>query len=297
MNIKQLEVFVAIATSGSFLKGAEAACITQSTVSQHIATLEELCGVRLLDRTGRGAILTEAGKILLVHARHVLKALNETEQAMLGFRQADGVELRIGGSTIPGTYLLPKAIATLRTSAPGIIVKVEIGDSREILEKLVKEEIELGIIGTSADNALFTAKALGHDEIILVARKGHHWCGRTDITTAEFLLEPIVLRESGSGTNDAVEAALRQQGIKTGDLMVTATLSSSEAIKQAVLAGCGVAFISEMAVRHELKNRKLARIKPAGLTITRTFSLVQRKGRTLSPAATAFSSILQKMNQ
>ena len=91
MNIKQLEIFVTIATTGSFSKGAEAACITQSTASQHIAALEDICGVRLLDRTGRGAMTTEAGKIMLVHARQVIKSLKETEQAILQFRQADGV--------------------------------------------------------------------------------------------------------------------------------------------------------------------------------------------------------------
>ncbi|MDD2853601.1 MAG: selenium metabolism-associated LysR family transcriptional regulator [Desulfuromonadaceae bacterium] len=295
MNIKQLEIFVAIATSGSFSKGAEAACITQSTVSQHIATLEDLCGVRLFDRTKRGAIPTEAGKIMLVHAQQVLKTMKETEQAILKFRQADGVELCVGGSTIPGTYLLPKAIAALRVYTNGIIVRVEIGDSGEILEKLVEEQIEIGIVGSTVVNKLITAKVLGHDEILLVARKGHRWCGRNNIAPEDLLREPIILRGQSSGTNDVVDTALRQHGIKTSNLMVCSTLSSSEAIKQAVLADCGVAFISEMAVRQELKHRELVAIKLSGLTITRSFSIVHRKGRTLSPAATAFLRILEQV--
>lgn len=296
MNIKQLEIFVTIAATGSFSKGAEAACITQSTASQHIAALEDACGVRLLDRTGRGAVTTEAGKIVLIHARQVIKSLKETEQAILQFRQADGVELCVGGSTIPGTYLLPKAIAALRATDPGISVKAEIGDSSEILEKLIEEHIEIGIIGSTADGKQFTTEALGHDVILLVARKGHHWCGRAAVQPEELLKEPIIMREKGSGTNDVVDAALRQHGIKAGDLMVCATISSSEAIKQAVLADCGVAFISEMAVRGELKQGELVPINLAGLTITRSFSVVRRKGRTLSPAAAAFSLILRKVN-
>ena len=295
MNIKQLEIFVTIATTGSFSKGAEAAYITQSTASQHIATLEEMCGVRLLDRTGRGALLTEAGKIMLVHAQQVLRSLKETEQAILQFRQADGVELCVGGSSIPGTYLLPKAIAELRASDPGITVHAEIGDSREILAKLSEEHIEVGIVGSTADDKLFTSEALGHDEILLVARKEHRWRRRSDLQLEELLTEPIIMREKGSGTNDVVDATLRQHGIKTGDMQVCATISSSEATKQAVLAGCGVAFISEMAVREELKQGKLIPIHLAGLTITRSFFLVHRKGRTLSPAAAAFISIVQKV--
>jgi len=295
MNIKKLEIFVAIATTGSFSKGAEKVCISQSTASQHIAALEDSCGVRLLDRTGRGVIPTEAGKIMLVHAQQVLKSLQNTEQALLRFRQADGVELCVGGSTIPGTYLLPKAIAALRASAPGITVTVEIGDSRQILAKLVEERIEMGIVGTTADDKLFTSEALGHDVILLVARKGHHWCGRTVVQLEELLTEPIIMREKGSGTHDVVNAALRQFGIKTSDLMVSTTMSSSEAVIQAALAGCGVAFVSEMAVRGDLKRGELVAIKLSELTISRRFSLVHKKGRTLSPAAKAFSQALGRV--
>ena len=295
MNIKQLEIFVTIATTGSFSKGAEEACITQSTASQHVAALEESCGVRLFDRTGRGAIATEAGKIMLVHARRVIKSLKETEQAILQFRQADGVELCVGGSTIPGTYLLPKVIAALHTSDPGIRVKAEIGDSSEILAKLIDENIEIGIVGTTADDKRFTTEVLGHDQILLVAGKGHLWCGRESIPLEELLREPIVMREKGSGTGEAVNAALRQMGIKPDDLLTCATLPGSEAIKQAVLARCGVAFISEMAVRGELKRGELVSISLSGLSITRGFFLVHRKGRTLSPAAVAFSVILRQL--
>lgn len=296
MNIKQLEIFVTVATTGSFSKGAEAACITQSTASQHIATLEDLCGVRLLDRTGRGAIPTGAGKVMLGRAQQVLKSLKEAEQAILQFRQADGVELCVGGSTIPGTYLLPKAIAALRTSDPGITVKVEIGDSSEILAKLLAEQIEIGIVGTAADHKQFTSEALGHDEILLVARKGHSWSTRTGVRPDELLTEPVIMREKGSGTTAVVDAALKLHGIKVEDLIVSTTLSSSEAIKQAVLAGCGVAFISEMAVREELKQGDLVPVHLEGICITRSFSLVRRKGRDLSPAATAFSLVLRKVH-
>lgn len=285
---------MAIATTGSFSKGADAACITQSTASQHIAALEDFCGVRLLDRTGRGAKPTEAGKIMLAHARKVSKALKDTEQAILQFRHADGVELCVGGSTIPGTYLLPKAIAALRSSAPGIRVKVEIADSSEVLARLIDEYIEIGIVGTTADDKRFTSETLGHDKILLVARKGHRWCGRSAVLMKELLEEPIILREKGSGTSDAVNEVLWQQGIKPDCLQVCTALSSSEAVKQAVLEGCGVAFISEMAVCGELLRGELVAINLSGITVTRSFSMVHRKGRTLSPAAVALSTMLRR---
>lgn len=295
MNIKKLKLFVAIATTGSFSKGAEMACITQSTASQHMAALEESCGVRLLDRTARGVMTTEAGKLLLVHAQRVIKSLKETEQAILQFRKAEGVELCVGGSTIPGTYLLPKAIAALRASDPGIRVKVEIGDSREILARLAEECIEIGIVGSTADEGYCAVEPLGQDEILLVARKGHPWCRRAAIQVDELLKEALIMREKGSGTGDVVEAALKLRGVKPKDLRICTTISSSEAIKQSVLAGCGVAFISEMAVRHELKHGELVSINLSDLRITRSFSLVHRKGRDLSPAAAAFARVLRQM--
>lgn len=295
MNIKKLELFVAIVSTGSFSKGAEAACITQSTASQHIAALEEGCGVRLLDRTGHGVIPTEAGKIMLVHARRVIKTLKEAEQAMVQFRKAEGVVLSVGGSTIPGTYLLPQAVAALRASSPGICVKVTIGDSYEIIANLAEELIEIGIIGTTADETLFTHETLGHDVILLVARKEHPWCRHADIPLAELVKEPIIMREKGSGTNDVVDTALKQRGIRRNDLKICATMTSSEAIKQAVLAGCGVAFVSEMAVREELKQGELVAINVSDLSITRSFSLVYRKGRTLSPAAISFLSTVRQV--
>lgn len=295
MNTKQLEVFVTIATTGSFSKSAEAACITQSTASQHIAALEESCGIRLLDRTGRGALPTEAGKIMLAHAQQVIKSLKEAEQAMLRFRQADGVELCVGGSTIPGTYLLPKVIAALRANDPGIRVKVETGDSSGILARLADESIEIGIVGTAPDDKRFTAETLGHDEILLVAWKGHRWCGRKSVQLEELVKEPIIMREKGSGTSDAVAGVLRQHGVSLDDLVACVTLPGSEAVKQAALEECGVAFISEMAVRGELKRGELVAINLAGIAITRSFSLVQRKGRTLSPAAVAFTNMLRQL--
>ena len=296
MNIKQLEIFVSIVTTGSFSKGAEAACITQSTASQHVATLEDLCSVRLLDRTGRGVMPTEAGKVLLFHAQQVLRSLKETEQALLRFRQAEGVELSVGGSSIPGTYLLPKAIAALRRTDPGLTVKAAIGDSSDILAKLLSEQIEIGVVGRVADDRQFSSETLGNDEILLVASRRHPWSERREVQAEELLTVPVIMREKGSGTNEVVAAALREQGIRTADFKVSATMSSSEAIKQGVLADCGVAFISRMAVIEELKQGGLASITICGMTITRTFFLARRKGRTLSPAAERFSQALRQVS-
>ena len=101
MNLKQLEIFLAVAETGSFSRGAEATFITQSTVSQHISSLESDFGVRLLDRTGKGALLTEGGKVLFHHARQVVTDIEAINQAMRRFKGVEDTDLRIGGSNIP----------------------------------------------------------------------------------------------------------------------------------------------------------------------------------------------------
>src|SRR5512146_281394 len=143
MNLKQLEVFVAVAETGSFSKGAEATFITQSTVSQHISALEQELGVRLLDRTGRGALLTPGGSILLEHARRVLAATGEIGRAMDRFKGVEDTVLTIGGSNVPGNYMIPDALPLVRARFPGLKITLLQGDSRDIIERLGREEVEV----------------------------------------------------------------------------------------------------------------------------------------------------------
>jgi len=165
MNLKQLEIFLAVAETGSFSRGAEATFITQSTASQHISSLESDFGVRLLDRTGRGALLTEGGKVLFQHARQVIDDVQAIHQAMRRFKGVEDVELRIGGSNIPANYMIPELLPVLLELFPTLRLTLIQGDSRDILEKLAREEIELGVVGSRFDEEGFEFAPLGRDEI------------------------------------------------------------------------------------------------------------------------------------
>lgn len=292
MNIKQLEVFAAIAETGSFSRGAEASFITQSTASQHIAALEESAGVRLLDRTGRGAVPTAAGKILLGHAHQVLASLRQAEQALRQFRTMEGAELHIACSSIPGTYLLPEVVAILRTAAPGITVTAEIGDSGEALALLRNEAVEFALVGSVPDDPLFEVAHAGNDTVRLVVPPGHPWGDSRKIHPAELTSEPLIMRRSGSGTGRAVAEALRVVGLDAGQLRHGALFSTSEAVKQAALAGCGAAFISEAAVAGERARGELIVVEIEGVRIERPLFLVWRRGRSLSPAAEKFRRVV-----
>ena len=288
MNFKQLEVFVAVAESRSFSKGADAACISQSTASQHIAALEEACGVRLLDRTGKGAVPTEAGKLLLQHGRKLLSVMKKTESALAQFVRGDEAELAVGGSTIPCTYLLPRIIKRLMASAPTLVIRTRQGDSREVVQLLVREEVEVAVVGSLADNDALTFEPLTKDSIRLVVGRHHPWYGVDRLTLDDLPTEPLVLREEGSGTGRAVHEALHGAGLDPGRLRVRAWMGSSEAVKQAVMLGIGASFLSDLSVLSELERAELTVVDITGVSIERMFYLARRRGRELSPAAKAF---------
>lgn len=292
MNLKQLEVYLAVAESGSFSRGAEATFITQSTVSQHIAALESELGVKLLDRTSRGALLTEGGKLLLDHARRVVADARETERAMRRFRGMEDAALRIGGSTIPGDYMIPASLPLFLARYPGIQLTLIQGDSREVVDKVASETVELGIVGSRFDDEGIAFTPFGRDEIRLVAAPGHPLAGRGTVAAAELAQHDFIAREAGSGTARAVAEALTRAGIDPAALRVRAGLGSTEAVKHAVAGGLGIAFLSEMSVKKEVTRGELAELAVEGLAISRHFYLAERAGRELSPAARSFAALM-----
>jgi molybdate transport repressor ModE-like protein len=297
MNLKQLEIFLAVAETGSFSRGAEATFITQSTASQHISSMESSFGIKLLDRTSKGALLTEGGKVLIQHARKVVAEVNAITKAMQRFANVEEADLRIGGSNIPANYLIPELLPALIGQFPGLQLTLLQGDSRDILEKLAREEIELGIVGNRFAAEGFEFTPLGHDEISLITYCDHPWSTRKSIELAELAEQPLILREPGSGTGRTVHDALLAAGVSMQQLKVIAYLGSNEAIKQAVGSGLGIAFVSELSVRKELARKELAIVSVKGLHICRHFYLTSRSGRELSPAAGAFATVLREKLQ
>lgn len=295
MNIKQLEVFLAIAETGSFSKGASATFITQSTASQHISALEREFGLPLFDRTGKGALLTEAGKLLAEHAGRIVAGMSEAELALRRFKGVDEVVLRIGGSNIPADYMIPAALPLLLQKVPGVKATVCQGDSRGILSRLLKEEVELCVVGSLFSLEEVEFEPVGTDVIHLVVASDHPWAGRACVNLAEVEAEPLIFREQGSGTGKSVLDALTLAGLNCAGLKIRAVLGSNEAIKQAVMGGVGVSFVSELSVKQELARGELAAVEVEGVEIARRFYLATRAGRSLSPAAQAFVAVMGEL--
>lgn len=290
MNLKQLELFLAVLDSGSFSKAAQAVHVTQSTVSQHIASLEEELGTRLLDRTGKGAALTEGGKVLLAHARKIVGETREIPRAMKRLAGLEDAVLSIGASNIPGNYILPDAMPVFLDRHPGVAISVLQGDSRETVERMKQGRVEIGVVGTRFTDKDLLFTPLGRELLVLAAGRTVRRKRGTAVTLEELAVAPYVSREPGSGTQKTIEEALSRAG--AGPLNVRVRLGSNEAVKQAVIRGVGFSFLPETAIRRELARRELVALYVPGIEISRRFHIVSRLRRELSPQARAFQGVL-----
>lgn len=292
MNFRQLELFVAITETGSFSRGAEAVLLTQSTVSQHMAALENELGTELFDRLGRGVVLTAGGEMFLVHARRILAERDSLHQSMASFHGLEQTLLKVGASNIPANYLIPPLVTVLKKKHPGITLTMMTGDSREMISCLEKSEIELAVVGSCLRNKKIEFTPLTTDSLILIVGPNHRWAKRGSLSLAELVSEPFVVREEGSGSGQALIEALIGQGLDPEELTIGARLGSNEAVLQTVAEGFGCAFVSALSVNCNLGAGEVCKVKVDGLTVNREIWLANLKLRSLSPASKAFKEVL-----
>jgi DNA-binding transcriptional LysR family regulator len=293
VDLRRLEIFAKVAEIGSFSRAAEALFLTQPTVSEHIRALEDELGVQLLDRLGRGATPTRAGQLFLGYAQRILALSREARQAIDQFQGRMSGELVVGGSTIPGEYLLPALIGRFKSKFPDITVTLLIGDSRQVSEWIEEGRAEVGIVGAKPASRVLESRELLSDELVVVVPAGHPWSERDAITVAELRGEPMVVRERGSGSRDAIERALGSVGLDLGALRITGEMGSTQAIKQGVRAGVGVALISKRAVEDECRARLLHCVKVRDLKVARAFHQILHRDRSRSPLAAAFLEFVE----
>lgn len=293
MDLRQLEIFVKVAELGSFSKAADALFLTQPTVSEHVRALEDELGLRLLDRLGRGATPTRAGQLLGSYATRMLALSREARQAMDSFQGRLSGELIIGGSTIPGEYVLPALVGRFKDKYPDISITLLIGDSQAVIDWVADGRAELGVAGARIAHRGVDYKELMPDEVVVVVPAAHSWHGRRQITVDELRGEPLLLRERGSGTRAALEMALGEAGLDLGSFRVVGEMGSTQAIKQAVKAGVGISLVSRRAVEEECKGGVLGCVRVKDFKVTRSFYLATHKERSRSPIAEAFRSFLE----
>ena len=293
MDLRQLEIFVKVAELGSFSKAADALFLTQPTVSEHIRTLEDELGVRLLDRLGRGAAVTKGGALLLSYAQRLLALAREARQAMESFQGRMSGELLVGASTIPGEYILPALIGRFKEKFPDIAITLLIGSSQAVTEWVAEGRAEVGVVGARSSHRGIDFRELMPDDIALIVSATHPWHGRKQVTIEELRGEPLLLRERGSGTRGALETALAEAGTSLAAFRVVGEMGSTQAIKQAVKAGVGVSLVSRRAVEEECRAGSVWCLRMKDLKISRAFYLATNRERSRSPLAEAFRAFVE----
>ncbi len=293
MDIRRLEVFCKVVDLGSFTRAAEASLLSQPSVSEHVRALEEHFDEKLIDRLGRRAQPTHAGKILYQYARRIIQLKDEATQAISQFQGTLSGKLAVGASTIPGAYLLPRLIEDFKTSYSCVELMLKISGTSQIVEEVINGHLELGLVGTMWKDQRVECQPLFADDLVLMVHPHHEWVQRSSVLPAELLDVPFILREPGSGTRIEMTKALKGVGVECGHLQVVAEMGSNEAVRQGVRAKIGVSILSLLSVQEDIERGSLVHVPIEGLAMPRSFYLVQRRNRQLSPLAAAFCSHLQ----
>jgi DNA-binding transcriptional LysR family regulator len=269
----RLTVFRVVAEKKSFSSAAETLHVSQPAVTAHVKALEEALGVRLFERTNTGARLTPAGERLDSYARRVSRLTQETLREIGAVSGEPRGQLRVGASTTIAQYLLPRLLAGFLEGHPRIELSVLGANTAQIVAQVKAQKIDIGLIEGPPGTSEVRLESFVEDEIVVVVAAEHPFAAQVGSapTVAELAAEPLLLRESGSGTRHVVEDALRKAGIALRGLRIVMELDSTEAIKSGVEAGLGVGFVSRWALRH---SRAIRAVRVEGLEIRRTFQFI-----------------------
>ena len=274
LDPRRLETFRLVATLGKISLAARALYLSQPAVTAQVRQLEEECGAPLFLRTPRGMTLNERGQALLVYAQRVRQALDEASAAVAGEARAAGGQLVLAASTTVASYLLPALVVGFCRASPGTSVRMDVGNTGQVLEAVKEGRVPLGMVEGHARAAGVRLEAFLADELVATI-SGQATPPLTSVHRLKDLEKiPLVWREPGSGTRAVVERALRRAGsrrrARPGDLQ----LASTEAIKTAVALGAGLGFLSRFSMRRELASGALRTVSLAGFRIPRSFSWV-----------------------
>ncbi len=286
----RMRLLVEIERQGSVSAAASAIGIGQPSASQHLRLLEAAAGQRLVERTGRGSRLTDAGQVLAARAAQALASLGAAEEELGAIAGLQTGTIHLGASTAPGVYLLPDTLGCFRRSYPGVTVEVEVAASDEILKRLLAGRLQLALVGAARADDRIALEPFLEDEIVGVAKPGLVPLTKGAVKPERLTELMLLAREHGSSSQQSIDEELRAIGITPAGIW---ELGSSEAIKRAAREGLGVAFLSRYAVAEEVERRDLESFRLAGRPpLVRHFSVARLVGRPFSPAERSFVETL-----
>lgn len=274
------EVFYEVALNLSFSKASQIIFISQPAISKHIKTLEAYYKIPLFVRNGNKISLTEGGEILFNRLKEAkrIESLLEFQLSTINKKINAKGELNLGASTTVALYILPRILSKLHQKFPNLNISLLNRNTDTIIQALINNEIDIGIVEGRKKNSALIYKPFLSDEVVAVCSKDSFIVSKKNIKVKDIIDFPIVLREQGSGTLDALKDSLKANGIKMSDLNVSVRLSGTEALKNFLKEDTCLGFLPRGAILKEIENGELHVVKIEGLKIFREFCFIQRHG-------------------
>ncbi len=289
VSFRQLRVFIAVAHHGSMARAAASLHVTPPAISMVIRDLEAEVGLPLFDREGRKLSLSAGGKWFLEHARKLMASLKEAEDAMARFRRLEEGLLTIG-IVSTAKYFIPRLLARFRLTAPGVELRLRVAGNREALVNLMMAgEADLTVMGRPPRTLATRAEVFAQHPLVFVAPAGHPLLALGPLQATDLADYPFIVREPGSGTRAAMEQYFAEQRYQP---RITMDTSSNETIKQAVMAGMGLSFLSRHTLDLELRSGLLGVLDLEATPVMRTWNVVSLQSKLLSPAADRFRQFI-----
>ncbi len=283
MDLELTRSLIAVAETGSISDAAHVIGLSQPALSRRIQQLEEELGARLIERSGRGVVLTAMGRLAVREGQQLLERYERLRISIAEHVRLEAGTVRIGGGATAVAYLLPSAIARFRQGHPKVHFQLQEAGSREVERAVVEERLELGVVTLPVSGVEVNVMPLLRDRIVLIAGAGHPLAQRKRVPIAALAGQSLVGFEAGSAIRQSIDGALRDAGV---EMNVVMELRSVAAILQMVETTGSLAFVSELGAAG-------ASIVPVqGLTIARELAVISKRGRPLSPVAAAFADEL-----
>ncbi len=285
VTFRQLRVFAEVARKLSFVRAAEALHLTPPAVTMQVKELEASIGMPLFDRRGRSVSLTATGEYFLVYAKRLLATVKDAEDAMARLRKVEGGVLNVG-LVSTAKYFVPRLLSQFCQEHPRVEVRLHVSGNREQLLVLMREgEIDLAVMGRPPKEMATRSEPFAAHPFVFVAPTGHRLLGGEAVPVERLANESFIVRERGSGTRRAMQDFFEAHAFTP---RIAMEMSSNETIKQAVMAGLGLSFLSLHTLGLELQSGLIARLDVDGTPVVKTWHLVHLLAKVLSPAAEAF---------
>jgi DNA-binding transcriptional LysR family regulator len=283
-TLRQLRVFEAAARHLSFARAAEELHLSQPAVSMQLKDLEASAGLPLFERVRRKLALTAAGMLVLDHARAMLRAVEDAEESLDGLKGLERGRVAIAVAST-AKYFAPRLLARFRERHPGVELALTVANRDLVAEALAGNAVDIAIMGRPPPGLAAIAEPFARHPLVVIAAPGHELAKRRRLPVEALAPHPFIVRERGSGTRSSMEAFFDEHGVRVA---VAMEMASNETIKQAVMAGMGLSFLSLHTIGLELETNRLAMLDVRGLPVMRDWHVARLAAKRLSPPAEAF---------